>query len=127
MRRSGVVSQVGDVPGEAEDYGNPRRPWILIILSPILAALALWAGVEWRNALEREGRLRAELKQVYLEAEALRLEAAQARERGALLEQQVGELTREKEEITRRVSEAEAQLKASRGRPRPTRPAPSAR
>jgi hypothetical protein len=109
---------------EAEESLVPRRPWLLIILSPILAILALWAGTQWKSGVDREDRLRAELKQVYLEAETLRLQAAQAQQKGTLLEQQVVELVSEKEKVAKRLAELEAQLKGSKGR-RPAAPPPA--
>lgn len=113
---------------EVEEVPLPRRPWLLILLSPLLAILALWAGFEWRNGLEREDRLRAELKQVYLEAETLRLQAAQAQQKGTLLERQVTALGAEKEELANRLTRLEAQLKAPKGRrPPPTKAPPSPR
>ena len=125
-----------DIAGEAEDelledveeVSLPRRPWLLILLSPLLAILALSAGFAWRNGLEREDRLRAELKQVYLEAETLRLQAAQAEQKGTLLEGQLAELGAQKEELAKQLAQLEAQLKASRGRGAPpARGAPSSR
>ena len=128
MRKTEVASESEELLGDDEETLAPRRPWLLIILSPILAILALWAAVQWRNGLVREGQLRAELKQVYLEAETLRLQAAQAQQKGTLLERQVTELAGEKEGMTKRLAELEAQLKASKGRrPAPAQPTPSGR
>jgi hypothetical protein len=129
MRGSEIASESEEelLAQEDEDLTS-RRPWLLIILSPILALLALWAGIEWRNGLDREYRLRAELKQVYLEAETLRLQNAQTQQKGILLQQQVQRLAGEKEEMARRLAELEAQFKGSIGRrPAVTRPAPTRR
>jgi len=112
---------------EEDEVPAPRRPWLLLILSPLLALLALWAALQWRSGLDREDRLRAELRQVYQEAETLRLEAAQAQQKGAVLERRVAELSGEKKELTNRVAELTARLKGSKERRPPARPAPSRR
>lgn len=129
MRGSEIASESEEelLAQEDEDLTS-RRPWLLIILSPILALLALWAGIEWRNGLDREHRLRAELKQVYVEAETLRLQNAQTQQKGILLQQQVQRLAGEKEEMARRLAELEAQFKGSTSRrPTATKPAPTRR
>jgi hypothetical protein len=123
MRESRIFESDEELLEETAEALAPRRPWLLIVLSPILALLALWAGFQWRNGLVREDQLRAELKQVYLEAETLRLQAAQAQQKGTLLERQMTELGEEKAELTKQLAELEARLKAPKGR----RPAPSGR
>jgi uncharacterized protein HemX len=97
----------------------PGRPWLLIIASLLLAGLALWTGVQYRRSAEREQRLRAEIKQVYLEAETLRSAVAQLRERATLLKQQADALTVERDGLASRLEKVEAELaslKARRGR-----------
>jgi septal ring factor EnvC (AmiA/AmiB activator) len=116
MRESGVVESDEELLEEGTETLTPRRPWVLIVLSPILAVLALWGAVQWRNGLVREDQLRAELKQVYLEAESLRLQAAQAQQKGVLLERQLAELTGEKEKLAKQLAELEARLKAPKDR-----------
>ena len=113
--------------GEEDEAPAPRRPWLLLILSPLLALLALWAGIQWRSGLEREDRLRAELKQVYVEAETLRLRGAQAQQKVTILERQVTELAGELEGLEKQIAQRNAQQNASKGRRAATKPAPPAR
>ncbi|MBI4588061.1 MAG: hypothetical protein HY725_04440 [Candidatus Rokubacteria bacterium] len=119
-----------------EDWGEevrPSRPWLLIIASLLLAGLAAWTGVQWKQEVERETKLRAELKQVYLEAEQLRAQAAQAEQRVAFLEKQVMALSTERQATTKRLEELEAELSAAKARlsgkrpPAPAKPAPPKR
>jgi septal ring factor EnvC (AmiA/AmiB activator) len=103
---------------------TPRRPVLLMVASVLLAVLAAWTGVNWKRASDQEGKLRAELRQVYLEAEQLRAQAAQSEQRVALLEKQVMALSAEREATTKRIEELEAELARARGRrpaPRPAR------
>ena len=112
---------------EEEEVPAPRRPWLLLILSPILALLALWAGIQWRSGLEREDRLRAELKQVYVEAETLRLQGSQAQQKVAILERQVRALAGEIEGLEKQLAQRADQLKTSKGQRPAAKPAPPAR
>lgn len=93
-----------------DEYEPPRRPWVLIVASLLLAALTAWMGVQWKQGEDREAKLRAELKQVYLEAEQMRVMAQQAQQRVSLLEKQVMALTAERESTTRRLEDLEAEL-----------------
>lgn len=74
------------------EYGRPRRPWLLVVASLLLAGLTAWTGFQWRQGAHREVRLRAELKQVYLEAEQLRAQAVQSQQRAFLLQKQIEQL-----------------------------------
>ncbi len=105
---------------------RPRRPWLLIIASLLLAALATWTGFQWKKGADQEMKLRAELKQVYLEAEQLRAQAAQSQQRVSLLEKQVMALSAEREATTKRIEELEAELtRARQGTKKPpAKPAP---
>lgn len=94
----------------------PSRPWVLIVASLLLAALAMWTGVQYKRSAGRELRLREELKQVYQEAESLRTVASQWRERAILYEQQAAALTAERSGLARRLGSAEAELAALRAR-----------
>jgi len=115
---------------EAMDDARPRRPWLLIIASLLLAVIAAWTGTQWKQARDHEGKLRAEMKQVYLEAEQIRTLAAQSQQRVSLLEKQVMVLSAEREATTKRLEELEAELSAAKGRPvgkkapAPAKPAP---
>lgn len=123
------TKEPGKRPREALEDERPRRPWLLIIASLILAFIALVTGVQWKQARDQEVKLRAEVKQVYLEAEQLRALAAQSQQRVSLLEKQVMALSAEREATTKRIEELEAELSAAKARlggrrPAPARPAP---
>src|ERR1041384_2990435 len=66
-----------------------RRPWFLIAASLLLATLGVVLWSKWSETRTETSELRAEIKQVYVEAESLRTQAAQAQQRVGLLEQQV--------------------------------------
>lgn len=109
---------------ELDDVARSRRPWLLIVASVLLAGLATWSGFQWKKGADQELKLRAELKQVYLEAEQLRAQAAQAQQRVSLLEKQVMTLSAEREATTKRLEELEAELtKARQGKKPPAKPA----
>jgi uncharacterized protein HemX len=112
---------------DMDEEVRPGRPWLLIIAALLLAGLAAWTGLQWKQGADREGKLRAELKQVYLEAEQLRGQAVQAQQRAALLEKQMLALSAEREATTKRLEELEAQLSAVKGRPGAKRPSAPAR
>lgn len=121
---------LGKEPGrrirdELDEGAHPRRPWLLIIASLLLAGLSTWTGFQWKRGAEQEVKLRAELKQVYLEAEQLRTQAAQSQQRVSLLEKQVMTLSTERDATTKRIEELEAELaKARPGKKPPAKPAP---
>jgi cytochrome c-type biogenesis protein CcmH/NrfG len=68
---------------------RPRRPWALVAAALLLALLSIILWGNWRTARSERDRLDAELKKVYAEAEALRMEAALAKQRINQLEQQL--------------------------------------
>ena len=68
---------------------RPRRPWLLIGASLLLAVLAVTLWGKWVESRDRADRLSAELKKVYLEAEKLRTEGAAAKQRITQLERQL--------------------------------------
>lgn len=96
--------------------GRSGRRWGLIPASLLLAALAAWAGAQYVRSTERERRLRAELKQVYLDAESLRSVATQWQERAMLLEQQTTALAGERDGLAKRLRDLEAELATLKGR-----------
>lgn len=112
---------------ELDERVRPRRPWLLIIASLLLAGLATWTGFQWKKGADQEMKLKAEVKQVYLEAEQLRAQAAQSQQRVSLLEKQVMALSAEREATTKRIEELEAELSAAKarlaGKKPPTTPA----
>src|SRR3972149_2844632 len=59
------TKEPGKRPREAMDDERPRRPWLLIIASLLLAVIAAWTGVQWKQARDQEGKLRGEEKQGY--------------------------------------------------------------
>jgi hypothetical protein len=97
---------------DLDEDARPRRPWLLIVASLLFAALAAWTGVQWKQGADRETKLRAELKQVYLEAENLRTVATQWQARAILLRQQAAALTVERDGLAKRLGSAEAELAA---------------
>ena len=114
-----ITKEPGKRPREATDaYGRPRRPWLLIIASLLLAAIAAWTGAQWKQAKDQDGKLRAQ--------------ASQSQQRVSLLEKQVMALSAEREATTKRLEELEAELSAAKARlggkkpatPAPTKPAP---
>ncbi len=109
---------------ETDEYAPPRRPWLLIVASLLLAAIAVGTGYQWKQVRDQEVKLRSELKQVYLEAEQLRAQAAQSQQRASLLEKQVMALSAEREATTKRLEELEAELSKARRKPlAPAKPA----
>ena len=72
------------------DLVRTRRPWALIIASLLLVALVVVLWAKWSETRAENERLRAELKVVYMEAEAIRTQAALAQQRIGVLEKQLG-------------------------------------
>lgn len=86
-----------DVDAEELPRTAPRRPWFLIAASLALAALVVVLWFRWVETRAEATRLRAELKEVYAEAEKHRLEAAQAQQRAAVLERELQTLRTRRE------------------------------
>jgi type VI protein secretion system component VasK len=72
---------------------RPRRPWLLIVASLLLAMLSAVLWAKWADSRIRAERLQAEIKVVYAEAETLRTEAARAQRRVFELERELRDLT----------------------------------
>jgi cell division protein FtsB len=73
--------------------GPLRRPWALITALVFLALLCVVLGATWFDSRTRTDQLRAELRQVYAEAESLRTRATQAEQRAAELEEELRALS----------------------------------
>ena len=106
----------------------PRRPWLLIAAALLLVVLATVLWAKWNESRNETAQLRAEVKDVYREAEALRSQAVQAEERVRVLEQQIRALRAERGELLQRLESAGGEppppppkAKAKRARPRPAR------
>jgi type II secretory pathway pseudopilin PulG len=91
-------------------YAYPRRPWLLIAASLLLAVLSTVLWIKWSDSRDRAERLQAELRQVYAEAEAIRLQATRAQQR-------IGQLEREVQSLTAERAPAPAATKDRRPRP----------
>lgn len=84
---------------------RPRRPWALIIAALLLAVLVAVFWAKWSESRAEVERLRAELKVVYSEAEALRTLATQMQQRVTILEKQVQGIRTERDEANSRSTE----------------------
>ena len=104
-----------------------RRPWFLIASALLLVIIVAVVWGKWNESRTENQLLRAELKQVYFETEAIRTQANQAQQRIGLLEQQVRSLVAERTEILKRLQDAGGELPAKPVRKPPRRrpPAPS--
>jgi septal ring factor EnvC (AmiA/AmiB activator) len=78
------------------DRPYPRRPWALIAAALLLALLSAVLWAKWSDSRDRAERLQAELRQVYAEAEAIRLQATRAQQRIGQLEREVRALEAER-------------------------------
>jgi F0F1-type ATP synthase membrane subunit b/b' len=65
------------------------RPWLLIVAALLFAVLSAILWAKWRDSRDRADQLQAEIKQAYVEAEALRLKAATAEQRVVQLEREL--------------------------------------
>jgi len=123
----------GDDAFDEQPAERPRRPWLLMLASLMLVVLVAVVWGKWSESRTEADQLRAEVKQVYREAETLRTQAVQAEQRLALLDQQVRALRAERTEWLQRMESAGAEKPvAAKPKPappakRPVRPAPSAR
>ena len=118
--------EMTEVDGRGSDLIRPRRPWFLIAAALVLAVLVAVLWGKWAESRTETQRLKAELKDVYAEAEMLRSKSAQADQRVTLLEQQVKTLRAEREDALSRL----AAVQAPKGRAAAAKPAatkPSAR
>jgi len=121
-----TIDSLGEISAE-----RPRRPWLLVVASLMLVVLVGVVWGKWSESRNEADQLRAELKQVYREAEGLRTQAVQAEQRVDLLEQQVRALRAERTDLLQRMEAAgvekpAATPKAAAKRPRPVqRPAPA--
>src|SRR3989338_6573642 len=113
--RGGESMEMTEVEGRGSDLIRPRRPWFLIAAALVLAVLVAVLWGKWAESRTETQRLRAELKDVYAEAEMLRSKSAQADQRVTLLEQQVKTLRAEREDALSR-------LPPGRGPPRAPAP-----
>ena len=121
-----MVDDPEEIEEDLPDEGGPERPWLLIVLALVLAALAALAGVQWKLAVDREEKLKAETRLVYKETEELRTRAAQAQQRLLLLEQQLSALTSERDGLTKRVTQLEDELQKTRRGAKPAVKKPAA-
>ncbi len=72
---------------------RPRRPWTLIAACLLLVLLSTVLWLKWWASRDLAVKLDAEVKKVVAEAEALRTEAALAKQRIGQLEQQIRALS----------------------------------
>ena len=114
------LTSAADVDDDVELRDQPRRPWALIIASLLLAVLVVILWFRWTETRVQTTRLRAELKEVYAEAEKHRLEVAQAQQKLSVLEAQVASLRAERDEAVSRLAAASAPK--AKPTPPPARP-----
>ncbi|MEK7370929.1 MAG: hypothetical protein AAB265_05685 [candidate division NC10 bacterium] len=115
--------EMTEVDGRGSDLIRPRRPWFLIAAALVLAVLVAVLWGKWAESRTETQRLRAELKDVYAEAEMLRSKSAQADQRVTLLEQQVKTLRAEREDALSRLAAVQAPTgKAATAKPAATKP-----
>lgn len=123
-----MVEEPEELQDEFSEDERPRKPWLLIVLVLILAALAGVASVQWKRAVDREEKLQVEMRIVYRDAENLRTKAAQAEQRMKVLEQQLSTLTSDRDSLTQRVRQLEEELnKLRRSKPAAKKPTPPKR
>jgi type VI protein secretion system component VasK len=88
---SDPIDSPSPVTGRGLTSPGPRRPWLLIVASLLLAVLSIVLWAKWEESRVRAERLQAEIKQVYTETEALRTQATRAQQRVTQLERQLRE------------------------------------
>ena len=101
LTREDAIDTFGELPDE-----RPRRPWLLMVASLMLVVLVAVVWGKWSESRTEADQLRAEVKQVYREAETLRTQAVQAEQRVALLDQQIRSLRAERTELLQRIESA---------------------
>ena len=121
FRRLPAVDDDRDDDDDIVRREAPRRPWALIVGSLLLAMLVVVLWFRWTETRTQTTKLRAELKDVYAEAEKYRLEVAQAQQKLTVLEGQVASLRAERDEAVSRLAAASAP-KAKPTPPPPSRP-----
>lgn len=130
-----ALRQTGsDLAGAFDDASideRPRRPWLLIAAALLLVVLVAMVWAKWSESRNETAQLRAEVKEVYRETEALRTQAVQAEQRVGLLEQQLRSLRAERTDLLQRLEAAGVEkppprptASARRLRPRPARTSP---
>lgn len=105
------------------EWPRPRRPWILIAASLMLVVLVVAVWAKWSETRTEASQLRAEVKQVYVEAEALRTQANQFSQRVTALEHEVRALNVERADLLRRIEAAGGEKPPVKTRPVRKRPA----
>jgi hypothetical protein len=106
-----VVESFGELPAE-----RPRRPWLLMVASLMLVVLVAVVWGKWGESRTEADQLRAEVKQVYREAEGLRTQAVQAEQRAGLLDQQVRSLRAELTELLQRMESAGVEMPVAKAK-----------
>jgi hypothetical protein len=106
------------------DLVRTRRPWALIIASLLLVVLVALLWAKWSETRAENERLRAELKVVYTEAEAIRTQAAMALQRITVLEKQLGLARSERSQAVLNDSSASKSADKAKSKPaaRPAKP-----
>ncbi len=89
LRGSDRIDDDVHVEPRGLELARPRRPWALIVASLLLVVLVVVLWAKWSESRSEIERLRAELKVVYMEAEAIRTQAALAQQRVTILEKQL--------------------------------------
>jgi len=106
-----------DVMDDELPVERPRRPWPLIAASLLLVVLVAVLWAKWSDSRTEADQLRAEVKQVYREAETLRTQAAQAEQRLALSDQQMRSLRAERADLLQRLEAAGGEKPPAKAKP----------